>query len=56
MKLELLNRHAWRTIDDVSVAVFEWVEAWYNRRRRHSALGYLSPLEYESQHHHGITP
>ena len=35
MKTELLNRQAWKTVDDVSVAVFEWLEAWYNRRRRH---------------------
>jgi putative transposase len=56
LKIELLNRHAWHTIDEVSAAVFEWIEAWYNRRRRHSALDYLSPLEYESQHHDGITP
>src|SRR5205807_481302 len=50
---ELLIRQAWKTIDDVSVAVFEWLEAWYNRRRRHSALGYLAPLEYEDQHTDG---
>lgn len=56
MKVELLNRQVWKTIDDVSTAVFEWIEAWYNRRRRHSALGYISPLEYEDQHHDGITP
>jgi putative transposase len=55
MKTELLNRQPWKTIDDVSIAVFEWLEAWYNRRRRHSALGYLAPLEYEDQHHDGIT-
>ena len=53
MKIELLNRQPWKTIDDVSIAVFEWLEAWYNRRRRHSALGYISPLEYEDQHHDG---
>jgi O-antigen/teichoic acid export membrane protein len=34
MKIELLNAEAWKTVDDVSVAVFEWLEAWYNRRRR----------------------
>ncbi|HJS95162.1 MAG TPA: IS3 family transposase [Solirubrobacteraceae bacterium] len=56
LKVELLNRHSWESFDDVSAAVFEWIEAWYNRRRRHSALGYLSPLEYESQHLDGITP
>jgi len=53
MKIEKLNRQAWRSIEDVPGAVFEWIETWYNRRRRHSALGYLSPLEFESQHHDG---
>ena len=54
MKIELLNRQAWKTVEDVAIAVFEWLETWYNRRRRHSALGYLSPLEYEAQHYDGI--
>ena len=53
MKIEKLNRQPWRTIDDVRAGVFEWIEPWYNRRRRHSSLGYLSPLEYESQHYDG---
>ncbi|HZT84650.1 MAG TPA: IS3 family transposase, partial [Gaiellaceae bacterium] len=33
----------------------DWIETWYNRRRRHSSLGYLSPLEFESQHNDGHT-
>jgi putative transposase len=53
MKIEKLNRQAWRSVEDVRAAVFEWIEAWYNRRRRHSSLGYLSPLEFESQHYDG---
>jgi putative transposase len=53
MKIEKLNPQRWRSVEDVRAAVFEWIETWYNRRRRHSALGYLSPLEYESQHHDG---
>jgi putative transposase len=53
LKIERLNRQPWRSIDDVRAAVFEWIEPWYNRRRRHSSLGYLSPLEYESQHYDG---
>ena len=50
MKIEKLNRQPWRSVEDVRAAVFEWIETWYNRRRRHSSLDYLSPLEYESQH------
>lgn len=55
MKIEKLNRQSWRSIEDVRAGVFESIEAWYNRRRRHSRLGYLSPLEYESQHYDGHT-
>jgi transposase InsO family protein len=33
------------------MAVFDFIEAFYNPRRRHSALGYLSPAAYERQHH-----
>ena len=55
MKIEKLNRQPWRSVEDVRAAVFEWIETWYNRRRRHSSLGYLSPLEFESQHHDGHT-
>jgi putative transposase len=55
MKIEKLNRQAWRSVEEIRAAVFEWTETWYNRRRRHSSLGYLSPLEYESQHYDGHT-
>jgi putative transposase len=53
MKIEKLDRHPWRSTEDVRAGVFDWIETWYNRRRRHSSLGYLSPLEYESQHYDG---
>jgi len=53
MKIEKLDRQPWRSAEDVRAAVFDWIETWYNRRRRHSGLGYLSPLEYESQHYDG---
>ena len=43
MKIEKLKRQPWRSIEDVRAAVFAWIESWYNRRRRHSSLGYLSP-------------
>lgn len=54
LKIERLDRHAYRTVDDVATDVFDWIETWYNRRRRHSSLGMISPLEYESQHYEGI--
>jgi putative transposase len=53
MKIERLNRQPWRSVEDVRAAVFAWIETWYNRRRRHSSLGYLSPLEFEGQHYDG---
>jgi len=53
MKIDELDRQPWRAVEGVRAAVFDWIETWYNRRRRQSSLGYLSPLEYESQHHDG---
>lgn len=50
LKWELLDRFKWLTRDTVRMAIFEYIEVWYNRVRRHSALGYLSPLAYE----HGL--
>ena len=47
LKTELLYRRSWPTRESVRVAVFEYIETFYNPRRRHSALGYLSPMEYE---------
>ena len=51
LKRELLpaDGAAWATRDQARTAVFEYVEAWYNRRRLHSSLGYLSPAQYEAQ-------
>ncbi len=47
LECELLDRSTFRTHPEARSAVFEFVEGWYNRRRRHSALGYLSPLRFE---------
>lgn len=49
LKWELLEPNKWQTRAAVRTAVFEYIEVWYNRQRRHSALGYLSPLQYEHQ-------
>jgi putative transposase len=47
LKTELLYGRSWVSRESVRVAVFEYIETFYNPRRRHSALGYLSPVEYE---------
>ena len=47
LECELLDRQIFRTRDEARLAVFEYIEGWYNPQRRHSALGYLSPMRYE---------
>lgn len=49
LKLEFVYRHRFATRAIAQRAVFEWIEAFYNRRRRHSTLGYLSPIDFENQ-------
>jgi putative transposase len=49
LKKEKLNRRSWPTRSDARNAVFAWIEGWYNRRRLHSTLGYLSPADYENR-------
>ena len=39
----------WHTREDARRAIFRYIETWYNPRRRHSTLGYLSPAAYEEQ-------
>ena len=50
LKKELIYRHSRPTRAEARTAVFEYIEGWFNPRRRHSTLGYLSPAEYEHQH------
>jgi len=47
IKNELLNRRRWQSRDQARLAVFQYIETFYNPRRRHSALGYCSPIEFE---------
>ena len=49
LKIELVDGADWRTRDEARHALFEYLEVWYNRRRRHSTLGYLSPAEFEQR-------
>lgn len=48
IKAELLNQRPWPTKASAHKAIFTWIEGWYNTRRRHSSLGYLSPATYEA--------
>ena len=50
MQIELLNRQRWSTVAELSAAMAEWIEDFYNPIRRHSAIGYLSPIEFEALH------
>lgn len=47
LKRERLNRRSWPTRREARSAIFDWIEGWYNPRRLHSTLGYLSPNDYE---------
>ena len=48
LQLELLDEHRWATRDQLANAIFDWIECWYNPRRRHSYCGMLSPVDYET--------
>jgi transposase InsO family protein len=47
VQTELLNRQRWKTRIELANALFEYLEIFHNRRRRHSSLGMLTPIEYE---------
>jgi putative transposase len=50
LECELLDRRSFRTPAEARPAVFDFIEGWYNPQRRHSGLGYLSPVTYERNH------
>jgi putative transposase len=50
MQVEPLNRKRWSTRLQLANTIFEYLEIFHNRRRRHSSLGMLSPIEYERRH------
>lgn len=50
LECELLDRTRFETQREAKLSVFEWIEAWYNPQRRHSSIGYLSPMEFERRH------
>lgn len=50
LKCELVYRRVFRTRSEARREIFRWIEGWYNRRRLHSTLGYMTPMEWEQQH------
>jgi putative transposase len=50
LECELIDRRSWKSKAEARTALFTWIEGWYNPRRRHSALDYLSPLNFERKH------
>jgi putative transposase len=47
MQIEMLNRKKWKTRIELANAMFDYIEIFYNRQRRHSGIGYRTPIEYE---------
>ena len=50
LECELLDRYKFRSRDQAGRVVFEFIEGWYNPHRRHSSIGYASPVRYEMEH------
>ncbi len=49
MQVELLDRKRWRTRVELANAIFEYLEVFHNRQRRHSSLSMLTPVEFEAR-------
>lgn len=56
LQLELLDTKVWRTRDELANAIFEWIECWYNIERRHSSIGMLTPVVFQTPHPHQTSP
>jgi putative transposase len=50
MQMELLDSRSWETRDQLANAIFEWIECWYNPKRRHSGIEMHSPATFEALH------
>lgn len=50
LKKERIYRSIYRSEQELRAIVFDYIEVWYNRKRKHSSLGYLSPLEYKQRY------
>ena len=47
LECELIDRRSWKNKTEARLAIFTWIESWYNPTHRHSGLGYLSPNNFE---------
>ena len=50
LECELIGRRRFQTRDEAGLAVFEFIEGFHNRRRRHSSIGHVSPVVFEERH------
>jgi putative transposase len=55
-KTEFVHRRSFRSRNQAREQIFRWIEGWYNARRRHSSLGYLSPTDFEALHANNSGP
>lgn len=55
LKRELVYRRDYASHAEARQDIFEFIEVWYNRQRKHSSIGYMSPMEYEQQWKKSIT-
>ena len=51
LECELIDRESFRSHAEARTAIFDFIEGWYNPRRRHSSIGYYSPIEFERRYH-----
>jgi putative transposase len=56
LECELIDRHRFTTKAKAQIAVFRFIEGFYNPSRRHSSIGYLSPTEFEAAHQSNRAP
>ena len=54
LECELIDRVTFHTRREARLAVFRWIEAWYNPKRRHSSIGRVSPVNFERSYHHNL--
>ena len=54
LKKDLIHRRRFKTREEAKIAIINYIETWYNSKRSHSSLGYMSPMEYERYHRQSL--